>query len=103
MTQDPSRAEFEGDWMRRHGVAMNTRTHDDGRYGDHIVQGQWEAWQAARAAAPAVPQGWVLVPVEPDVQMRTAGAKASDLHAYSPVGVYAAMLAAAPQPPEEQG
>ena len=44
------RAEFESDWLRRHyPLPMNTRMRDDLRYGDHIIQGQFEAWQAGRA------------------------------------------------------
>lgn len=54
------RAAFELDWKRRHHpLPMNTRLHDDGRYGDPIIQGQWETWQAARRAPAApVPNGW---------------------------------------------
>ena len=44
------RAAFECDWLLRHyPLPMNTRLRDDGRYGDHIIQGQLEAWCAGRA------------------------------------------------------
>lgn len=85
-----------------HDHIKDAQDREDTRAARWVVRPAY-ADRAAHAAAPAVPQGWVLVPVEPDVQMRTAGAKASDLCAYSPVGVYAAMLSAAPQPPKEQG
>lgn len=45
-----------------------------------------------------VPEGWQIVPTLPTVDMRTAGAKATDIGNYSPVAVWAAMLAAAPKP-----
>ena len=52
--------------------------------------------------APAVPAGWKLVPVEPTPEMLGAGSYAVDLHSHSPIGVYAAMLAAAPVPPQRE-
>ena len=42
---------------------------------------------------------WKLVPVEPTVEMLTAGSKEAIQSSHSPRGVYFAMLAAAPQPP----
>lgn len=36
----------------------------------------WQAWKARAALAPAVPPGYVLVPVEPTAEMREAGHKA---------------------------
>jgi hypothetical protein len=41
------REAFEANWQQRHGVPMNTRPRDDGRYGYHILQYEWEAWKAA--------------------------------------------------------
>lgn len=52
-------------------------------------------WQShAALSAPAVPEGWVLAPVEPTPEMTAAGARMS-----GPNGTYIAMLAARPQPP----
>ena len=52
VAESDERAAFESDWLRRHyPLPMNTRQRDDGRYGDHIIQGQWEAWQACAALA----------------------------------------------------
>ena len=46
------REAFEAYWAQCNApLPMNTRLCDDGRYGDQMVQAQWEAWQA-RAAAP---------------------------------------------------
>ena len=45
-----SRARFELDWAKRHyPIPMNTRTRDDGRYGDYRIQSEWEAFQAGEA------------------------------------------------------
>jgi hypothetical protein len=57
----------------------------------------WQAWQAARAKKVRVPEGWKLVPVEPDEYMRNAG-----VSAFCGGGkVFQAMVNAAPQPPQE--
>lgn len=64
----------------------------------------WNAWQAGRASA--VPEGYVLVPVEPTQRMKTAGINV-EVYQDSPPepgsltweevrAVYQAMLAAAP-------
>ena len=73
-------------------------------------------WDAARAAMPAaasaeqsaVPTGWKLVPVKPDDAMGIAAGKADDegfeagrSHGASWREIYDAMLAAAPQPPQQ--
>lgn len=63
----------------------------------HALAAEVERLRAQVAAA-----GWKLVPVEATVEMRTAGSNASDLHAYSPVAVWAAMLAASPAAPAQQ-
>jgi hypothetical protein len=49
-------------------------------------------------AAPAVPAGFALIPNEPTTAMLTAAADAAHPTAFSPVGIWAAMLAAAPKP-----
>lgn len=50
------REAFEQDWMRRHHpLPVNTRLRDDGRYGDHTIQGQFEAYQSGRASLAATP------------------------------------------------
>ena len=51
---DTARAAFEANWCERnHPVPLNSRLRDDGRYGDHRIQSEWEAWQASAARAPA--------------------------------------------------
>ena len=46
------RGGFERDWEKRHApVPINSRTHDDGRYGDSSIQDAWESWQARAALA----------------------------------------------------
>ena len=55
-----------------------------------------------RQCAEQRPDGWRLVPVEPTPEMLGAGSYAVDLHSHSPIGVYAAMLAAAPVPPQRE-
>ena len=48
-----ARAAFEANWCERnHPVPLNSRLRDDGRYGDHRIQSEWEAWQASAARAP---------------------------------------------------
>ena len=48
------RAAFEANWCERnHPVPLNSRLRDDGRYGDHLIQSEWEAWQASAARAQA--------------------------------------------------
>lgn len=51
------RATFEANWRARNPhMPLNSRLRDDGRYGDHLIQKEWEAWQAraARASADSV-------------------------------------------------
>lgn len=103
---EAERAEFELDWQRRHHpLPMNTRLRDDGRYGDHIIQGQFETWQAARSAArraPAapVPQGWKPVPMEPTPEQLLKVYKQTGVSRKELADLWTAMLAAAPQPPD---
>jgi hypothetical protein len=64
---------------------------------DNVKNLSWQIWQAARAK-PVVPDGWVMVPVEPTEAIRdamyTSGYEAADsLLNYT----YKAMLAAAPK------
>jgi len=66
---------------------------------------QWEIWQAALAAQPpavaAIPEGWKLVPIEPTDEM--CNAEALDVGKKTARSTWAAMLAAAPQPPAHSG
>jgi len=61
------------------------------------------AWKAAHAApAPAVPPGWVLVPVEPTQEMVKAGwaiYSGTDKNEFHPNMVWVDMIAAAPPAP----
>ena len=48
------RATFEANWRARNPhIPLNSRLRDDGRYGDHLIQKEWEAWQARAARDPA--------------------------------------------------
>ncbi len=65
-----------------------------------------EAERDALAARPAVPAGFVLVPVEPTLEMLTAAGREDDKafidgmpHGATAADTWAAMLAAAPTPP----
>ncbi len=48
------------------------------------------------AAPPALPDGWVAVPMEPDANMRTSGRQARQ-DGFSEIAIYDAMLAARPE------
>jgi hypothetical protein len=69
----------------------------------------WKAWQAAQAAqpAPTVPDGYVLVPVEPTEEMLAAVVTSMDDHLFGANAEkqyredWAAMLAAAPSTKEK--
>lgn len=50
--------------------------------------------------AGAVPEGWRLVPIEPTKEMLAAGESESDSETATYETVFAAMLAASPQPPK---
>lgn len=61
----------------------------------------WIAWKARAALAPAVPPGWMLVPVEPTPEMRAAFHGCPDDVVLGASGSkWAAMLAAAPSAKE---
>lgn len=55
-------------------------------------------WKPLYLAAPTIPHGWRLVPVEPTEEMITAARDSHEGEAYLPVSLYKAMLAAAPAP-----
>lgn len=41
------REDFEAYWRSKYApLPMNTRLHDDGRYGDPTIQQEWESWRA---------------------------------------------------------
>ena len=80
-------------------------------YDEHMAAAQaLEDWEAAAgaggvqalSAAPAVPVGWKLVPVEPTNDMQKAADEWAAKGFDWPKAVYRAMLAASPTPPAEQ-
>ena len=80
-------------------------------YDEHMAAAQaLEDWEAAvgaggvqaLSAAPAVPVGWKLVPVEPTNDMQKAADEWAAKGFDWPKAVYRAMLAASPTPPAEQ-
>lgn len=101
---DQERAAFEA-WGRAEGLEDKAIGRGmDYPLGEHL----WRAWQAGRAAlaaAPQVPAGFVLVPVEPTAEM-LASLTGFDFRgdfdqrrSAMRRGAWAAMLAAAPQAP----
>ncbi len=68
---------------------------------DEALKGvSWQAWQARAALdTGGVPEGWMLVPVEPTQEMFDAGMKHRAGHPCNVMDGYTAMLAVAPQPP----
>ncbi|HHA1864660.1 TPA: hypothetical protein ACOEAT_003189 [Enterobacter ludwigii] len=108
----PDRSMFEKWWESEYGSPLDSwdslRT-TDGYYDDGI-DGQFEAWNACRAAmlqgadgnSPVIPDGWVLVPIEPTPDMREAyhqaQAEYEDVDGlWSPDHQWQAMHAAAPE------
>ena len=90
-------------WM---GDCVAKAAHDE-----HFAAAQaLEDWEAAvgaggvqaLSAAPAVPVGWKLVPVEPTNDMQKAADEWAAKGFDWPKAVYRAMLAASPTPPAEQ-
>lgn len=59
------------------------------------------SWNCRASMLRPIPEveGWRLVPVHPTVEMRTAGSRGIADSGASPVGLWAAMLEAAPSPP----
>lgn len=106
---DPHAAErerFEA-WAKRRVFDL-TRFEDadyESEYTELETESAWEAWQARAAlSAPAVPPGWVLVPVEPTDAMAAAAIVVSlqDRNSINGVAQYRAMLKAAPSAKEPQ-
>jgi hypothetical protein len=58
---------------------------------------RWISYPAPPVAAPAVPDGWKLVPVEPTWEMISAAIKTHEGDAFLPVSLYKTMLASAPE------
>lgn len=52
-------------------------------------------------SASFVPDGWKIVPVKEDVEMRSAGFSCCDVTALKVTEIWAAMVSAAPEPPKE--
>lgn len=47
------REDFEAYWRSKYApLPMNTRLHDDGRYGDPTIQQEWESWRAMHNPTP---------------------------------------------------
>ncbi len=69
-------------------------------YGDPRVCAAWDGWQARAALAPAVPPGFVLVPVEPTPDMVAAIPYPLSVTPNTGIQCYRAMCAAAPSAKE---
>lgn len=94
------RERFEA-WAKR--TAFDLTRFDDADYESEYTEleteSAWEAWQARAAlSAPAVPPGWVLVPVEPTPEMLTEGDQKTWI--FPARECWEAMLAAAPSAKE---
>lgn len=103
-TTKQDRAEFEA-WAESEGYSIRRGFGKLDDYDFVETRRMWLSWQEARRA-PVVPQGWKLVPIEPTMEMVSAGDIGRKSSAWLIGGanavpaVYAAMLAAAPQPTE---
>lgn len=87
------RREFEAWSKKRYPSTSLTRYQGVGfehKYESALTRWRWETWQAATAHA--VPPGWVVVPLEPTVEMKIAGDNAG----FWCADKYRAMIAAAP-------
>ena len=107
---DDGREQFEA-WVKfhlddEHSIVTLHRTNGGLNYRDPHVDLAWIAWKESRAAmlkagpvtATTVPDGWKLVPVEPTKEMIDAGwSYYMTTKSPSSLGVYGAMLAAAPE------
>ena len=93
MANDQERAAFEA-WGRAEGLEDKAIGRGmDYPLGKHL----WRAWQAGRAAlaaAPQVPGGWKLAPVEPTLEMLTDGEVTERFGGYCNVARWAYALAA---------
>lgn len=105
--EEQMRAEFEHTFTKLWAVEPSKRI------GPYYASDDWEcAWIGYQAAltsmsAKSVPEGYAIVPIEPTDEMVNAYVKYVDESPYKPPyetsikGRYQAMLAAAPQPPQE--
>lgn len=86
------RERFEA-WAK--GYLLNTAKREDGTYEWISTYDTWSAWQSA-LSAPAVPPGYVLVPVEPTDAMIDA-----TYHGQPLADIWHDMIAAAPSAKEQ--
>jgi len=109
---DDGREQFEA-WFKfhqgdEHSIVTLHRANGGLNYRDPHVDLAWIAWKDSRAAmlqgaepvttAYKLPDGWVLMPVEPTKEMIDAGwSYYMTTKSPSSLGVYGAMLAAAPE------
>lgn len=110
MNGEQIRAEFENWWKQelstKHGLTIddiNTycKRSPKGDYVHATTAMRWEGWQAALSAK-SVPDGYVLVPIEPTEAMCRKGAAHTHRdNSFTAMMVYQAMLAAAPQAPTD--
>lgn len=74
-------------------------------YADEATQARWEAWVACRAAmlqgadgnSPVIPDGWVMVPVHPTMEMLDEFDSIIDYGAEDSKEAWARLMAAATQ------
>ena len=92
------RERFEA-WAGDQGYSLR-RTVSGEVYQDFRAEGAWWGWQARAALAPAVPPGFVLVPVEPTPEMVAAIHFPLSVTPNTGIQCYRAMLAAAPSAKE---
>ena len=86
------------------GVNLTIRS--DGQYWESTPDSFLEFWVAGRKSVSAIPAGWQLVPIEPTAEMIAQGEEPWPRNKNSVFGApvlstsYAAMLKAAPAPPQ---
>lgn len=98
----PDRSIFEKWWESQNGAPLDgwdsLRTTDG--YCDDGIDGQFEAWNAAMLQAgnsPVIPEGYVLVPIEPTSEMVKKMRYHAGSYDRNIKDGYKAMLSAAPQ------
>lgn len=77
--------------LRRRGLGAVARAVVNGSYDDEPEH------SAIRAALLTAPPGYVLVPVEPTPEMVASAREHHEGSPYLPIGLYRAMIAAAPE------
>jgi hypothetical protein len=80
---------------------INQPNIEDKKYAVCRANAGWSAFQAGRASMPSIPDGYVLVPIEPTDEMIFAAINEHEGAPILPYSFYKAMIKAAPKPTEQ--